>query len=802
MNWRIFIIVSINIGALLFPYNIIGCAGYEPDPYDYYVSFVQKDLSGSNEYEPFYYTNYQPLYRDEEPVDASRVTAGEWTKIESGNFTSNDAYQFVCKFALRDLTNLYNHLEKSQPLSIHDSIAKNSMTKFFLSTKNLEALGYIMYAKQVEPQVLGNWNEWEPVTRDSTKMTRLIKNGLQLYRAAKTDFVKMRYGYQVVRLAHYSERYKDCIQYYDELITPIKILSVLQELSAALRAGALFRTGKNKQAAYEFSQLFANSKVKRISNYLGFSWAVKRLDSENRKEIVALGKTNVEKANVLALFALGSNIAELEVIRRVYQLAPSSPMLPVLIIRELNKIEENFLSPSLQFDQGKSEVYINYESVKQGDPAYLAWKKTATDLRDFCKVAAQQSASQSFYFLTAAHAAMLAKDYTGANALLNDAKKSTMTETQLDQWQLTSLIVKVNSQKTISPAFENELLTSIQWLEKKAKTNVEFAKFYRRLFADILPARYQFSNESNSVKYILCRGLADKIQSEYVKEGWGYNANSLSDLRSEATVKQAEELVRMIESKKLSHFDKFLVAKNSFDRDDVNDVVGTAWLRQFNFVEAEKWFKKVPTAYYIDDPFKTYLAANPFADLLLDTHAPTKQDTVVYTKLSFTQRMNKLIKELGSATEATKKASLNYELAKGYYHMSYWGNSWMFVQYDWSGSEYDGEPSKYFAKQQRSTDYYTVEKAKSHYLKALELSPDKNFKAKCIYMAAKCEQKRVGKIPWYFEGDDAQKKVLDAWVLKFDKQNLYFTTLKRDYKETPFYKEAVRGCSYLRDFVR
>ena len=96
-----------------------------------------------------------------------------------------------------------------------DSVKQNKMTGYFMQTKDLEALGYLMYAKQVEPYVLGD-EGWEAPNRDSVQMARLIKSGIQLYNAAGKEFIRYRYGYQVLRLYHYSGQYAACIKWYDE----------------------------------------------------------------------------------------------------------------------------------------------------------------------------------------------------------------------------------------------------------------------------------------------------------------------------------------------------------------------------------------------------------------------------------------------------------------------------------------------------------------------------------------------------------------------------------------------------------
>ena len=70
-------------------------------------------------------------------------------------------------------------------------------------------------------------------------------------------------------------------------------------------------------------------------------------------------------------------------------------------------------------------------------------------------------------------------------------------------------------------------------------------------------------------------------------------------------------------------------------------------------------------------------------------------------------------------------------------------------------------------------------------------------------MMAKCAQKQVQK-PGYSDFPDDYNKYDNA-LKKYNEQfeaNKYFPQFIRDYKSTPFYKEAYNSCSYLRDFVK
>ena len=340
-----------------FPQNIIGC-GPGIDPYDYYTSFFNPDVSVNNNLRPFYYTGYNFLYDEAEPVQTTDVLAEEWKNYCANNVTAKDAKNFVTQFSQKDISNIYFNIEKSQPLKIPDSVKQNSVTKYFVQQKDLEALGYIIYAKKAEPYVTGDYTTWEPIKRDSIVMAKLIKNGQQLYSASKKELFKLKYAYQITRLAFYSGNNEDAIKFYDEYIAANKIESVLQPLSFALKGGAQYKLGNKKEAAYIFSKVFALADVKKVSNYQSFRWAV---DSKaNRNEYLQLCKNDIEKADMLALFALGSAANETETIAEIAKLNPLNTTLETLIAREINKLEESYLTPALNKQSGGKLFYYTW----------------------------------------------------------------------------------------------------------------------------------------------------------------------------------------------------------------------------------------------------------------------------------------------------------------------------------------------------------------------------------------------------------------------------------------------------------
>jgi hypothetical protein len=107
--------------------------------------------------------------------------------------------------------------------------------------------------------------------------------------------------------------------------------------------------------------------------------------------------------------------------------------------------------------------------------------------------------------------------------------------------------------------------------------------------------------------------------------------------------------------------------------------------------------------------------------------------------------------------------------------------------YSWSSS------LSWFEKENNwSKEYYGVYNAEENYNKAFELSSDPEFKARCLFMSAKCDQKQVA-ISY-----EAEEKSLDDFMLNKN----YFPDLVKNYDRTAFYKQALNTCSYLKDFVK
>jgi hypothetical protein len=390
----------------------------------------------------------------------------------------------------------------------------------------------------------------------------------------------------------------------------------------------------------------------------------------------------------------------------------------------------------------------------------------------------------------------MSKDFSSAKKYLAAAQKLTLTQKAKDQLMMTDLLVTISEKDKIDAAFEDQILPAVQWLRQRARdekpANVSYwevnqwADFYRNLMTDVLAKRYHRQNDLQ--KEVLCVGAANAANKSYDYP------DAVNFMRQKMVSADVEKMFALLESNKLNKFESWLISNNSLKKSDVIDFAGTAYLRDYNYSKAIEWFSKA------SDKKSLSINTNPFIDLLYDQEERLPVEAKFSSsKLAFAQEMQKLLQQ--AQADKPNAGKNYYKYALGLYNMTYYGHAWRLVEYYRSGSDGYYIPKDATAFQK---EYYGAYSAFDYFEKAMNASADKNFKARCLFMMAKCSQKQVRQ-PRYddYKGDnyyDQMESDNKVFFQKF-KYNKYFPQLVKEYGNTPFYKEAYNSCSYLKDFV-
>ena len=803
MNWKVFLTASISFFLVSFPQNMIGCGGSE-DPYDYYTSFFNKNVSEAKGYRPFYYTSLLTFYDDwmqNEPSYADDKVVSEWIKYTTKNIPDSEAGSFIYSTSKGDAERILTSITKKDGPALPDSLSNNGMARYFIETKDATALQYLVFAKDIQQFTTTN-GDWDAKpARDSLLLNEYIYKAGSWLAKTKENFIKTKYAFQRCKLAFYNYRYADCVKWCDEIFTNANG-SAVKQLAISYKAGSLYRLGRKAEAAYTFSKAFSETVVDKKKIFLGFLWATDFCNKELEAEYTTLCKNNEEKANMLGMFALYGVDYRLETIQTIYALNHASPLLDILAIREINKLEQQYLTPLLNKEKGGKAYYLSWGedgdtllSNGQVQKTISLFESLANDTRIY---------NRGLYYAGAAYAAFMNKDYIKTKQLIASAKKIRLTDKVADQLQLINLLTEINEKKQLDAANETAILSSIKWLEEKAKKDEEYTTFYRNLFSEIIAQKYQQQKES--YKAALAFGAADMIGYSKEKPGdseYPSYSVAIDFVRSEMNTDQISKLYTLLDQKNTSPYESYLITHTSFSKSHVIDVMGTSYLRDFNFKKAVEWLKKSNNSesletdnYNYTTEKESHVNVNPFYDYINDWNRYDKSLDKPMTKLSLAQKLLELQSGLDTVKTAERKSKVYYQLATAFYNMSYYGNTWMAVAYERSTSNWN--EGKYSTSWEK--EYFGVYKAGQYYHKAYELSANKEFKAAALFLEAKCLQRQIPLPSYSYNNSDNYEKEQGEFQKKF-MNNVLFPKFRKEFGDTKFYKYASNRCSYLRDFV-
>jgi hypothetical protein len=784
MNFRPSLLILIEVGLVSFPANIIGCGPDYPDPFDEYITFFRNDVAPVKGYTSFYYVENAVMYNPFGPnADTTDQNVKAWVRYCASTVTIQAADQLINKSDAKDLASLYAHLQKAS-IPIRAAIRNNPMAIYLLRQHDTTAVKYLWLAKQAEEFTStggitrDDRGHWNVRPKEMVGMPVLIGLALQGQIAAKKDFFRARYAFQAERLAFYDQQYEECIHYYDRMVSGNAADGNLSWEGLGYKAGALWHTGRRIEAAYAFSRSFtANPNP---SDYQSFDWCVHRLADSDRRACLSQCRNDFEKAEMLGLFVLGSPVPERAALERIYRLAPGTPVQEVLAVREVNKIERNYLTRCLINQKGGKT--INELFWFEDDNKSVEWLADAKALIPFYDSLSRNGKVRhpGLFATVAAQLCFISRQYSRGDSLLDQASLLPATEKLRDQQRMTRLLLTINERGTIDGDFEAVMLPTLRWLGRKAFRDSILTvpselgdqhvglwrQIYRNLLSEVLAKRYE--QQKDRCLEALCIGAAEQIEASPNYSTILYPMSPTEDyVRNRMTTGELMHLLRLLQGSAQSGWERYLVPRFPVAIDELKQAISVAHIREHQFHNALAWMKKIKDTNFL------VLKRDPFADLLFDAYDRLLPlDKGHFGKVKFIAEMAGLSDKV-RAHKAT--AQDLYRLATGYYNMTYYGRAWKTVKYFRSSNEDDDMPKD---RTDFDADYYGCYTAEAYYKRAMAASTDREFKARCLFMMEKCSQKR--EMPGHY---------------------IHFPQLVREYGDTKFYKEVFNTCSYLQDFV-
>jgi len=456
----------------------IAC-GPEPDPYDYYVSFFHNDVQGGKEYGNFYLSEYLYLFDETEPANEAEINAGEWAAALDYKIKDRDVQHIMYGIDRQSDSLLTEKLEGAQ-LNLPDSLASDPFVQLLLKKKKNPFRDYYTLAKRIEYHNRA-YDPWNPEPPDTAALISLMNKSLSGAAATKNQFLKNRYYYQACKLSHFTGREQHAIEIFDKYIDKLSADSHIRGWGMSLKAGALRWLGDSVASAYHFSKVFALYPERRVQAYRNY-----RNTGADINDVLAIAKNDEEKAIIWGIEGFGDPSFNISYLQHAYQLAPSSKVVGVLLVREINKLESYYLTNSLK----KNYLFYNpYQFIRwynEEDSTSASAKKNDHPemLKIFCLKLAQErkNTDPEIGVLCAAYICWMQGENAEAWSYIKQINPDNLKDKLRDQEKIVRLLLSAQKIKEYNQVNEAELLPSLIWLDKKAEEEQKDsrnAQYYR-----------------------------------------------------------------------------------------------------------------------------------------------------------------------------------------------------------------------------------------------------------------------------------------------------------------------------------
>ncbi|MDB5034340.1 MAG: hypothetical protein JWQ98_1581 [Chlorobi bacterium] len=674
-------------------------------------------------------------------------------------------------------------------MAVPDSIAGNGLIRLLVARRDTTSLGYILYAKHCE-QYAAVGDGWEPRVRDTAAMRELIAAGTAGHDHAASEFLKLRYAFQAVRMAHYGGWLQEAIDLHDRLVAPSRFRSLIRYRALALKAGALKQLGRVPEGLYLFSRVFDSCDDCRSLTLLDFEYP----GPGTRDSLYALTRNDHERATIAMMEGLAGARLGLESLREMRRYEPRSPRLEVMMMRQVHAVEENIyrLEATRPALMGRKEglafamehnVPISEREMEHPEtgPEYLA------ALRRFIMDGATGGGvhEPALWHLAAGYLDLMDSRFDSSDVNLQEALRLGAGSSDIvHQARLLRFLVRLKKGGSIDETLRTDFPVELEWLRVKEMRRYS-SKYQKAMTA--LAQRYLAQDDVP--RAILAMDAA----------GDAVSRNVLLDFY--ATHDDLSRLEGIITTPGGSPIDTMLVRRSSLDRNDLLDLRGTRLLRDGRIDEALGAFQAIPDSYWSAPDSTSPLYLRFQSDFARGRwRADERQYQAMpdtFNKLTFTRMLSGLEKEAGEHPE--RADSCYMRIANGFFNTPLWGyagNIWQgdltfSLNYYYGANEY---PFNIPAVARRMHDaesrflreYGPRELARRYYERAIAATRNRELAAECWYLIDICRKAPMTSLQER-RGSDNQDRT-------------GYRKLKSAYRDTRFYRDIIRECGTYRYF--
>ncbi len=726
---------------------------------------------------PFYYTHHFLNTAEEDPAVADRLeNCREWSEYTRGVAKLKDIYHLQYHTSPDDFLYAVYTGNWSQ-------FADNSFVSWL--RKHPGALEYMSYAKKLEFQQLGDKDPWRdqpgPDYTDPRQKSLEGFAAAEKIAAAGDSFLRLRWAFQALKEAYYRAYYSRGYAVVDgQEARKIYEQELKGKQSIVARWGLLYyalsHTDRIARTRY-LLQAFDQTEEKKQFVY---NW----LDAEILEEL----KQQTADRQLLALVEVMKGIRTpgraLPQIQRLYQLDAGSKYLPLLISREVNKLEDWIWSQEMlgfsdrisnTSDQRQEPDYAAINSEK--DLAYLG------EFRSFLyQLIQDRKTDEGFVRLALAHCYQLQGDFYMAARHI-EMLPELQDPSQQRQAQIEKLVNLAYTADLNLPEVQDSIHRQLRALEQagiaiRSKRHDAWAYGLEETEQEddmkeiLLMLSRAFRAKGNIVAAGLLYQKADLLTNQY--DGWDdgsvVNYNKIAWFDRNATPEDIARVVAFKHRKDKTPFEEYISPATWAPDDLYLDLKGTKLLRMKNYHAAQQAFEQVSDSFWLKNyQYKEYLPKKSIASvgtLLPVANAQVPLYSLPSKKLVM-RELNGLLGRYATVNNSDSLAELSFLLGNCFFNISFWGKGWMMYSYgrsiweleeDHYGFDYDWAFYRFLPDGKKyGYNYYRLHDARQMYRRALEhTGNNRELKAKSLMMLWLTEQiarDEAGNNRKYFAGD-------------------------------------------------
>ena len=807
---------------ILLPKKIaLACGPWPAAPEEYRLSLYQPAIGDADNQLAAYYFSMNRYYKSEEITGFAtgiemNQNYAEWQNELKTPFSKKDFYKAIQDCSYQVIIDSANNLAKA-----------NSFIKVLLQKGSKDYFAYFKLAKSTEDfnARKASQDPWGLDDNTSTSAKPVVFAVQKFLKSPHNKFIQQRAAYIMCRLLFYGNRQDAFKNTYNAYFAKNTGTSWVNAAVKYYYVKLLYGDDSLHYREYYrgLTEVIDNCKDKRMA-------CIQQLNYVDKSFVLPYLQNNHQKATVLAAYAARYPAYALNDIKKIFALDPGNKFIPLLIGREINKLEDWLLTANLtEYETSASkDTYLGYDDDTSGAIAkHFAAANRADDSAYALKVQAfittlvTKNTRDYTMAMALCHLHFLLKDYTGAKTYCDRVLQSA------DKGSPEYLQAKINS-----VVLSFQIKQKLDDDEKSSIYNllVYFDKMSGRSDADI----DYYGDAKDMLLVYLGRSalkMGDVVNASLLLSGtqkpWGEYSTGMEKsayfiLYEYAKEKDFDSLAAILRKNNKSGFENYFcetqctfygnysvgdnyndaraTGVNYWDINKVLDLKGTYFLNMDSLHKALDAFKQVPDKFWVDSAnlYNTFLTGNPFELNIYNTHDFSPKPGVKNdpNKRRFVEKLLALKAILGGDIKnAETRAKIYYTIGNAYYSMSYYGKFWMMSKLWWSVDdpyEEDYKRPSYFG-----LNYYGTTRAELYYKRAFNTTKNpKQAAFYCMYLT-NCENNRRDYLHYIKKEKTGKDNDSDVYT---PDDFIFASLLRHKPGSDDFYKRLIKECPLYTDF--